>query len=118
MRGKSKSEPKTNSVLEVNADRVVLGLIALCFVVFALHHIIAYDFWWQLKTGQLVRRSGLPTTDPFSYAFPGRAWIEVRWAYCVAISFIYDWFGPDGLIIAKVPFLGLAGFCLWQFGRR
>ena len=118
MPDKSKVVTNNNSVLEANADRVVLGLIALCLVVFALHHIIAYDFWWQLKTGQLVRQSGFPETDPFSYAFPGRVWIEIRWAYCVVISLIYDWLGPDYLIIAKVPFLSLAGFCLWQFGRR
>jgi len=115
---KNKAEPKNNLFLEANADRIVLGLIAICFLAFAIHHIVAYDFWWQLKTGQLVRQEGFPTTDPFSFAFPGRIWIEVRWGYCVAISLIYDWLGIDFLIVAKVAFLSVAGFCLWQFGKR
>ena len=118
MRDKNKAEPKTNFAFEINADRIVLGLIAFCFVAFAIHHIVAYDIWWQIKTGQLVRQSGFPATDPFSYAFPGRVWTEVRWAYCVIISLIYDWAGPDYLIVAKVLFLLIGGSCLWQFGRQ
>lgn len=117
MRSKANPEPQNLSFLENNADHIVLGLIALCLVVFAIHHIIAYDFFWQLKTGQLVRQSGLPATDPFSYAFPNHIWTEVRWGYCVAISLIYDWLCIDWLIVAKTIMLLLAGFFLWQFGR-
>lgn len=117
MRKKKEPEVKTNPALETNADRIVLGLIALCFVAFALHHIVAYDIWWQLKTGQLVRQSGFPATDPFSYAFPGNVWTEVRWGYCVVISLIYEWFGIDLLIAAKIAFLSIAACCLWYFGK-
>jgi cytochrome c-type biogenesis protein CcmH/NrfG len=113
----SKTASKNNSFGGNNADRVVLGLIALCLVAFAIHHIIAYDLWWQLKTGQLIRQSGLPATDPFSYAFANGVWIECHWLYCVIISFIYDGLGIDYLIVAKVLMLLLAGFCLWRFGR-
>ena len=118
MRDKNKAEPKSSSFLETNADRIVLGLIVLCFVAFAIHHIVAYDVWWQLKTGQLIRQAGFPASDPFSYAFPGQIWTEVRWGYCVVISLIYDWLGPDSLIAVKVGFLSIGGFCLWQLGRR
>lgn len=117
MGNKNKAEPKKVFFLEPYADRIVLGLIVLCFLAFAIHHIVAYDFFWQLKTGQVVRQSGFPSTDPFSYAFPGHVWTEVRWGYCVVISLIYDWLGIDFLILAKVLFLFLAGFCLWRFGR-
>ena len=78
MRDKKRGDPIGNSVLENDADRVVLGLIALCLFAFAIHHIVAYDIWWQLKAGQLVRQSGFPTIDPFSYGYPGRVWTEVR----------------------------------------
>ncbi|MBK8465641.1 MAG: tetratricopeptide repeat protein [Chloracidobacterium sp.] len=115
---KNKVEPKNNLVLEANGDRIVLGLIVLCFLAFAIHHIVAYDVWWQLKAGQLVRQTGFPTTDPFSYAFPGQIWTEVRWFYCVVISLIYEWLGPDSLIAAKVVLLSIGGFCLWLFGRQ
>ncbi len=118
MRNKKKAKPEKPSFLETHADRIVLGLIALCFVAFAIHHLGAYDFWWQLKTGQLVRQSGFPATDPFSYAFPNGVWTEVRWGYCVSISLIYDWLGIDFLTVAKILFLLIAGGCLWQFGKR
>ena len=94
-------ETKNNQVFEANADRVVLGLIVLCLIGFTLHNVIAYDVWWQLKAGQLVRASGFPETDPFSYAFPGRVWTEVRWGYCVVISLIYEWLGPNFLNLQR-----------------
>lgn len=118
VRKTNKPQPEPNVALETKADRIVLGLIALCFVAFAIHHIIAYDVWWQLKTGQLVRQSGFPATEPFSYAFPGQVWTEVRWGYCVVISVIYDRLGLDYLIVAKLLLLSIAGLCLWQFGRQ
>src|SRR5438874_5499930 len=117
MRDKKRGDPIGNSVLENNADLVVLGLIALCLFAFAIHHIVAYDIWWQLKAGQLVRQSGFPNIDPFSYGYPGRVWTEVRWGYCVVISLIYEWFGTDSLIAAKAALLFVGGSCLHQLGR-
>jgi len=118
MREKNKAEPQRQTFLEANADRIVLGLIVLCLLAFGIHHIIAYDIFWQLKTGELVRRSGFPSIDPFSYGYPGRPWIEVRWAYCVAISLLNDWLGLNSLIIAKLALLIAGGYCLWQVGKR
>ncbi len=118
MRDKKTAEPQETFILEPYADRIVLGLIALCFVAFTVHCIVAYDVWWQIKTGQLIRQSGFPQTDPFSYGFPGNVWTEVRWGYCVVVSLIFEWFGSDLLIVAKVALLSIGGVCLWQFGRR
>lgn len=111
---KSRPVQKTK---DIRADRAVLILLALCFIVFALHNIVAYDIWWQLKTGQLVRESGWPATDPFSYGFPGRVWIEIRWLYCVVISLIYEHLGLNFLIVAKVLWLLCAGAVFWLVGR-
>lgn len=105
------------SALDGRIDQAVLVLVVGSLIVFALHQIVASDFWWQLKTGQWIRQHGFPVTDPFSYGFPGREWIEVRWLYTVVISLIYEWFGPNALIAAKVPWLMLAGVCLWLIGR-
>ncbi len=98
-------------------NRAVLILLALILVVFALHNIVSYDIWWQLKTGELVRRSGWPDIDPFSYGFPGGIWIEIRWLYCVAISYIFEYLGLNFLIIAKILWLLVTGAILWAIGK-
>ena len=33
------------------------------------------DFWWHLRTGQLIAESGqVPRADPFSFTAAGRTW--------------------------------------------
>ncbi|MDH3786178.1 MAG: hypothetical protein OEV00_12735, partial [Acidobacteriota bacterium] len=85
-----------------------LGLLALV----ATHRLIAYDVWWQLAAGRWILDHGLPTHDPFSYAFPGRPWIELRWLYCVVLELIYRVAGVHGLIVAKLLAV-LAAAWLW-----
>ncbi len=97
-------------------DKIVLTLIGLTLLGFAVHTIVAYDIWWQIKSGQLVRESGWPTTDPFSYGFPDRIWIEVRWLYSVFISLVFENLGLNFLIVIKAAWLAFAGFCLWKVG--
>lgn len=99
------------------ADRAILILIIVTLAVLSVHLIAAYDLWWQLRTGQLVRASGWPTTDPFSYGFPERPWIELRWLYCVVISVLYEKGGPILLIAANTLWIATAGTLLWLFGR-
>ena len=68
---------------------VRLGLPLLffgCLLALAVHRLFGYDLWWQLATGAWIMENGLPSTDPFSYAFPDRPWIEPRWLYCVAVN--------------------------------
>lgn len=99
------------------ADRAILILIIVTLAVLSVHLIAAYDLWWQLRTGQLVRASGWPTTDPFSYGFPERPWIELRWLYCVVISVLYEKGGPILLTAANTLWIAAAGTLLWLFGR-
>ena len=94
-------------------DRSLPYLLLLMVVCFALNKVVAYDVWWQLKTGEWVLAHGFPTVDPFSYATPDRTWIEMRWLYCVAINLIFKAFGLNYLILAKVAVVLAAFCCLW-----
>jgi Flp pilus assembly protein TadD len=94
-------------------DRTVLALLPVALVAFALHCIVAHDVWWQLATGRWVLENGIPSTDPFSYAFPDREWIEMRWLFCVAIHLVHGAFGLNGLILAKTAALAAAFALLW-----
>lgn len=76
------------------------GLALLVLV--ALHRLVAFDVWWQIAAGRWILQHGFPEVDPFSYAFPGREWIELRWLYCVTVEGVYRLLGPNGLIVAKL----------------
>lgn len=37
------------------------------------------DFWWHLRTGDLIFHSGIPRHDPFSWTAAGHAWVAHEW---------------------------------------
>jgi len=37
------------------------------------------DFWWHLRTGELVFHGGIPRDDPFSWTAAGHAWVAHEW---------------------------------------
>ena len=52
------------------------------------------DFWWHLRTGDLIFHSGVPRHDPFSWTAAGHAWVAHEWLsevllYCVESAFGY-----------------------------
>jgi len=92
-------------------DRLVLVLFYPTLLALAIHKIVTWDVWWQIRVGEWILAHGIPTTDPFSYGFPDRPWIELRWLYCVAVQLLAAGFGLNALIVAKSVLL-LATFVL------
>ncbi len=95
---------------------ILTALFFLCLLVLAIHKVVGYDIWWQIKTGQWILENGFPRIDPFSYAFPGREWIEPRWLYCLVIYLIFKYLGLNFLILAKAALLVLVFYFLHRLG--
>ncbi len=74
-------------------------LLWLAAVALSVHKLFAYDVWWQIAAGAWIREHGLPAVDPFSYAFPAREWIELRWVWDVLLDVLYRSFGLNALIL-------------------
>lgn len=55
------------------------------------------DFGWHIQMGNLIRKSGIPRTDPFSYTMPNYPYIDASWLSDVLISFLYPLIGLAGL---------------------
>ncbi|MEW6094234.1 MAG: hypothetical protein AB1531_09745, partial [Chloroflexota bacterium] len=52
-----------------------LGLFAM-----TLRPVADPDFWWHLRTGQLIAETGaIPRADPFSFTNFGKTWIAHEW---------------------------------------
>src|SRR4030042_4468276 len=63
-------------------DVRTLGTL-LVYAIFAAWPLIQFtdpDFWWHLRTGQLIVDTGsIPKADPFSYTAAGSPWIAHEW---------------------------------------
>lgn len=80
--------------------RPAILLIPLAFLL-GCNEISDYDFWWHLRTGQLIPELGVPRTDWFSFTEPNRPWIDVHWGFQSLIAPLYAAFGVGGIVFAK-----------------
>ena len=72
------------------------------------------DILWALKSGEwILERLEVPTTDPFSYTFGGKPWVDFTWGFQVLARLFYDYLGgwaglyvlQAGLICATFAFM-------------
>jgi thioredoxin-like negative regulator of GroEL len=60
------------------------------------------DFWWHLRTGDLIRSTGqVPHKDLYTYTVPDAEWIDLHWGFQVLISLGYQLGGVPLLNVAK-----------------
>ena len=63
---------------------LIVGFLALTFLLGAFP-LKDTDFWWHLKAGDLIRRTGqVPTVNTFTYAAEGHPWVDLHWGFQVA----------------------------------
>lgn len=73
---------------------VLLGLSLSIF----LHRVGNSDIFWQLKTGQMISETGLPSgEDPFSFTMQGAKWIDQEWISELVLYEVESVFGFEGL---------------------
>ncbi|HEV3120541.1 MAG TPA: hypothetical protein VGY53_01495, partial [Isosphaeraceae bacterium] len=97
----STSPPLARRAAWVADLALVLAFFTLTFLlgVFPLKDT---DFWWHLRTGDLIRHTGrIPTHDWYTYSVPDHPWIDLHWGFEVALSWGYAHFGVVGLNLAK-----------------
>lgn len=59
------------------------------------------DFWWHLRTGQLIFETrSVPHADPFSFTAGGREWVAHEWLTEASMYAAYRLAGWGGLIVS------------------
>jgi tetratricopeptide (TPR) repeat protein len=78
------------------------------------------DFWWHLRTGDLIRQTGeVPTFDTYLYGGdPQKPWVDLHWGFEVLLSLGYERGGVVLLNLAKCVISTLAVFLLITARRR
>ncbi len=68
------------------------------------------DFWWHLRSGQLILQAGgLLHTDPFTYTVSTHAWTMHEWLTEVLFAKLYSWGGLAAIVavLSVVSWLGV-----------
>ncbi len=83
----------------------VLLLLTLCVMtaVLAIKRMYSFDIWWHLATGKWIfEHLSLPSTDPFSFTFAGRPWInDYEWLFQLIIYPVFVIAGIPGIVFFK-----------------
>ncbi|MDA8219072.1 MAG: hypothetical protein M0Z94_15820 [Dehalococcoidales bacterium] len=67
-------------ILDVDQHTAIAGLGFLCLFAANFMAPTDPDYWWHLRTGQLIAETGaVPTHDVFSYTAFGRPWVTQEW---------------------------------------
>ena len=85
----------------------------------ALQSIRTFDYWWHLRSGQLIAETGsVPTADPFSFTASGNHWIDIHWLHQLALYGLYRLGGHDAVVVAKVVMVLVLVAVLATIGYR
>ena len=85
----TEGEPLSKAARVLTYLAAGLALLAVFFI--SMRPIAATDFWWQLKTGELIVHSGaIPRKDPFSWTAAGQPWVVHEWLTEVLFYFLYE----------------------------
>ena len=94
------------------------GLAAL-LVSLGLNQISSYDYWWMLRTGQLIAETGaVPTVDPYTYSAPGARWIDIHWLHQLGLWGLYRLGGHTAVGIWQFAAMLLVVALMAPLGRR
>jgi hypothetical protein len=95
---------------------IALALFALSL---SLQQIRSLDYWWHLRTGQLIVETGaVPRVDPYTYTVPGAPWIDVHWLFQLGLYAIHAMGGHTAVVLAKAAWVLLVTGLLASIGYR
>ncbi|MFA5088281.1 MAG: tetratricopeptide repeat protein [Candidatus Omnitrophota bacterium] len=104
---------KINYIFGLLAIGVLFGLM----VFFANTEINDLDLWLHLGMGKFITQNGyVPDVDILSYTIAGHPWVNHEWLFQVLVYFIFNQWGPNGLILMQVVLVSLTLLILLVLG--
>jgi hypothetical protein len=78
-----------------------------------------FDFWWHLRTGQLIAESGaVPRVDPFSFTAAGRPWVAHEWLWELGVFHLYRLGGYRAVVLLSALIVTLTYVVLYRLLRH
>lgn len=100
--------------------RVLGGLLMLTTFLLCIFPLSDTDFWWHLRTGQLiVERGAIPRTDWFLFTDADRPWIDLHWGFQLLMTGLYTLGGVNLVVLFKAAVISTAvGIGWFATGRE
>lgn len=94
------------------ALHAVAVVVFLALFAFCLPSLASADFWWHLRSGQLIYTTHtVPRTDPFAFTVGGQRWIAHEWLSELLIYATYR-FGGYAAVLVLFGLLTAAAYWL------
>lgn len=85
----------------------------------SLQNIRTFDYWWHLRTGQLIAESGaVPKVDPYTYTVAGSTWVDVHWLHQLGLHALYTVGGHAAVVWGKLALVFALLAILGRIGHR
>lgn len=95
-------------------QKTFIALLFISIFLMTLRPVEDPDFWWHLRTGQLIASTGtIPHADPFSFTFAGKPWTAHEWLSELLLFSLYQIGGFPILIIVFSFFITTAFLILY-----
>ncbi|HEU5422416.1 MAG TPA: hypothetical protein VFU72_02650, partial [Nitrolancea sp.] len=95
----------------IDAQAVCLIVTTLIVGALALLKTTDPDYWWHLRTGQLIAQThSVPTVDSYSFTANGKSWLAHEW---LSELIIYGLDQAGGYALSILVFLAVAAGALW-----
>src|SRR5262245_60199773 len=99
--------------------RLVVIVVFAAIFSFDLAQSTDIDFWWHLRTGELIATMGtIPASDPFSYTAAGRPWVAHEWLWELMVFLIYQHAGWAVAVLLSATIVTLAYAVLYRLLRQ
>jgi hypothetical protein len=103
------------------AIRIALfAALLLATAALSLLDIRDFDYWWHLKTGELILASGaVPKFDTYTFSVPGARYVDVHWLFQIGVYALERAGGHAAVVLAVFAvFAAALAFAGAAAGRR
>lgn len=97
--------------MKFTLSKFFLFIVLLGILLFVIRPMEDPDFWWHIKTGQLIlQNKQIPHFDTYSFTAPGKSWIAHEW---LSESVMYILYNGGGIILTTLVFSVLILAAFW-----
>jgi hypothetical protein len=85
----------------------------------ALQRILSLDYWWLLRTGQLIAETGsVPRTDDYTFTVAGERWVDIHWLFQLGLWGLFRLGGHAAIVLGKLAPIAVVLVLLAPIGYR
>jgi hypothetical protein len=101
------------------ADTLIPAGFLLWTFVSLVYPLFDTDFWWHLKTGELILQGNAPPqVDLYTFTDSDKPWIDLHWGFQVLIAVLHRLGGVNLVILTKAGVITAAIAIAWRASGR